>query len=150
VTVARLRLSELCGYRSGDKGDIANVALFADDADVYESIVREVTADRVREHFGAMVTGDVTRYEAPNVLALNFVLRGALGGGGPRSLRSDTLGKTLGGALVRLEIEVPDALADRRAALPDVTWAREIVDGLPGATTALGGSPSSSSRRPPS
>ena len=92
------------------------MALFADDADVYETIVREVTAERVREHFGAMVTGDVTRYEAPNVLALNFVLRGALGGGGPRSLRSDTLGKTLGGALVRLEIEVPDALADRRAA----------------------------------
>ena len=147
--MARLRLHELCGYRSGDKGDIANVALFADDADVYETIVREVTAERVRMHFGEMVTGDVTRYEAPNVLALNFVLRGALGGGGPRSLRSDTLGKTLGGALVRMEIEIPDALADRRAARPDVTWAREILDRLPGATTARGAAPSSSSRRPP-
>jgi hypothetical protein len=95
----RLRLHELCGYRSGDKGDIANIALFADDDAVYDTIVREVTAARVKEHFGSLVTGDVVRYEVPNVLALNFVLRGALGGGGPRSLRSDTLGKTLGGAL---------------------------------------------------
>jgi hypothetical protein len=126
----RLRLHELCGYRSGDKGDIANIALFADDDAVYDTIVREVTAARVKEHFGSLVTGDVVRYEVPNVLALNFVLRGALGGGGPRSLRSDTLGKTLGGALVRLEIEVPDELADRRAPAVDVSWAREILDGL--------------------
>jgi len=129
-----MRLHEICGYRSGDKGDIANVALFADDDDVFATIVREVTAERVREHFGSMVKGDVTRYEVPNVLALNFVLTGALGGGGPRSLRSDTLGKTLGGALVRLEIEVPAALASRRAPRPDVTWAREILLALPGST----------------
>jgi hypothetical protein len=129
--VARLRLHELCGFRSGDKGDIANVALFADDAEIYATIVREVTAARVQEHFAAMVTGSVDRYEAPNVLALNFVMRGALGGGGPRSLRSDTLGKTLGGALVRLEIEVPAELAARRAPRPDVTWAVEMLERLP-------------------
>ena len=109
--MARLRVHDLCGYRSGDKGDIANVALLADDAAAYEVLAREVTAARVRDHFGELVTGEVVRYEAPNVLALNFVLHGALGGGGPRSLRSDALGKTLGGALVRLEIDVPDALA---------------------------------------
>jgi hypothetical protein len=125
------RLHDLCGYRSGDKGDIVNIALLADDADVYDVIVREVTAERVREHFGAMVTGTVERYEVPNVLALNFVLRGALGGGGPRTLRADNLGKTLGGALVRLEIEVPDALAGRTAPAPDVGWATEILDRLP-------------------
>jgi len=128
--VARLRLHELCGYRSGDKGDVADVALFADDQTVYDVIVREVTAARVRDHFGAMVAGEVVRYEVPNVLALNFVLRGALGGGGPRSLRSDALGKTLGGALVRLEIEVPDELADRRAPRPDIGWAHEILGHL--------------------
>jgi len=127
----RLRLHEICGYRSGDKGDIANIALFADDDDVYAVVVREVTAARVKAHFGAMVTGEVTRYEVPNVLALNFVLDGALGGGGPRSLRSDTLGKTLGGALVRLEIEVPDEIADRRAPRPDVAWARRVLEDLP-------------------
>jgi hypothetical protein len=127
----RLRLHDLCGYRSGDKGDIANIALLADDAAAYEVIRREVTAERVRAHFDTLVTGDVERYEAPNVLALNFVLRGALGGGGPRSLRSDALGKTLGGALVRLEIEVPAELADRRAPTPDVSWAVEILERLP-------------------
>lgn len=124
----RRRLHDLCGYRSGDKGDIVNIALLADDAEVYDVIVREVTADRVRAHFGAMVTGTVDRYEARNVLALNFVLRGALGGGGPRTLRADNLGKTLGGALVRLEIDVPAALARRTAPVPDVGWASEILE----------------------
>jgi hypothetical protein len=123
----RVALRELCGFRAGDKGDIADVALFADDDEVYALIVREVTAERVKAHFGSMVTGSVERYEARNVLALNFVLHGALGGGGPRSLRSDSLGKTLGGALVRLEIDAPDPLAARRRARPDVSWADEIL-----------------------
>jgi hypothetical protein len=134
--VAPLRLHEICGYRAGDKGDVADIALFADDQESYEVVVREVTAARVRDHFGSMVTGDVLRYEVPNVLALNFVLHGALGGGGPRSLRSDALGKTLGGALVRLEIEVPDDLAARRAPRPDVGWAIDILEGLPRAAPA--------------
>ena len=126
-----IALRELCGYRAGDKGDIANVAIFADDDETYALIVREVTADRVKAHFGSMVRGRVDRYEAANVRALNFVLRGALGGGGPKSLRSDNLGKTLGGALVRLEIDVPDALASRRRPLPDVAWAEAIIADLP-------------------
>jgi hypothetical protein len=125
--LASLQLRELCGYRAGDKGDIANVALFADDEETYETLLREVTPQRVKAHFGAMVTGDVRRYEAHNVLALNFVMQGALGGGGPRTLRSDNLGKTLGGSLVRLEIDVPEALAGRRRPRPDVSWADEIL-----------------------
>ena len=125
--MARLQLRELCGYRAGDKGDIANVAIFADDDETYEVICREATAARVKEHFGTMVHGRVDRYEAANVRALNFVMRGALGGGGPRSLRADALGKTLGGALVRMEIEVPDAMSSRRRARPDVTWADTII-----------------------
>ena len=123
----RLQLRELCGYRAGDKGDVSDVAIFADDDETYALIVREVTSARVKEHFGSMVHGTVVRYEVPNVRALNFVMRGALGGGGPRSLRSDNLGKTLGGALVRLEIDVPDELAGRRRPRPDVAWAREIL-----------------------
>jgi len=129
--VPRIALRELCGYRAGDKGDTADVAVFADDDEVYALIVEQVTAARVRELFGSMVRGEVLRYEAPNVRALNFVLRGALGGGGPKSLRSDNLGKTLGGALVRLEVDVPDALAGRRRPRPDVSWADEILDALP-------------------
>jgi hypothetical protein len=126
----RLSLRELCGYRAGDKGDIANVAIFADDDETYALIVREVTADRVKAHFGSMVRGRVDRYEAANVRALNFVMQGALGGGGPRSLRADSLGKTLGGALVRLEIEVPESMAGRRRPRPQLAWADEILGGL--------------------
>ena len=127
----KLALRELCGYRSGDKGDIANVAIFADD-ETYALIVREVTAARVKEHFGAMVTGRVDRYEAPNVRALNFVMHGALGGGGPASLCADALGKTLGGALVRMEIDVPEEMANRRRPRPDVRWADAILGRLSG------------------
>jgi hypothetical protein len=129
--VSTLPLRELCGYRAGDKGDIANVAIFADDDETYEVIVREVTAERVKEHFGVMVRGRVDRYEAANVRALNFVMHDALGGGGPRTLRADNLGKTLGGALVRMEIAVPDSMAGRRRARPELDWADEILGRLP-------------------
>jgi hypothetical protein len=88
--------------RSGDKGDKANIALFAPDRATYDLLVREVTADRVREHFAGIITGQVERFEVPNVLALNFVLHGALNGGASRSLRSDSLGKSLASALLRM------------------------------------------------
>jgi hypothetical protein len=107
----RIALRDLCGTRSGDKGDTANVALFAYSQAAYDSIAASVTAELVKAHYGAMVTGDVVRYEAPNVFALNFVMRGALGGGGPRTLRSENIWTTLGGALPRLEIDVPDDVA---------------------------------------
>lgn len=125
----RLQLRDICGYRAGDKGDTSDVALFAYDDAAYALIVCEVTAERVKRHFGSMVRGEVTRYEAANVRALNFVMTGALGGGGPKSLRSDNLGKTLGGALVRLEIDVPDEVvgALTRRDRPDVSWADSII-----------------------
>jgi len=109
--MAKLQLRDLCGVRSGDKGDISDLSLFADDEAAYDVIRREVTAERVAAHFGDLVRGHVTRYEVPNVWALKFVMTDALGGGGPRSLRADNLGKTLGGALLRLEIDVPDDVA---------------------------------------
>lgn len=132
--MSRICLRDLCGYRAGDKGDIANVALFAYHPEVYEVLRASVTAEAVRYHFGWMVQGSVRRYEAPNVLALNFVLDAALGGGGPRSLRSDNLGKTLGGALVRMEIDVHEDLAARlarhRRPRPDVSWTEPILGPL--------------------
>ena len=100
------QLVDLAHARSGDKGDIANIALFAPDRITYDLFVREVTTERVRAHFEGIVTGKVERYEVPNVLALNFVLHGALNGGASRSIRSDALGKSLSSALLRMEIEV--------------------------------------------
>lgn len=106
-----IQLRDLCGVRSGDKGDISDLSLFADDEAAYEAIRSAVTAERVKAHFGSIVRGSVERYEARNVLALKFVMYEALGGGAPRSLRADNLGKTLGAALLRMEIDVPDDVA---------------------------------------
>ena len=109
--MARIQLRDLCGARSGDKGDISDLSLFADDEAAFEAIRAEVTAERVKEHFGSLVRGRVERYEARNVMALKFVMHEALGGGAPRSLRSDNLGKTFGAALLRMWIDVPDEVA---------------------------------------
>ena len=119
--MARIQLRDLCGARSGDKGDISDLSLFADDQAAYDAIKAEVTAERVKAHFGSLVQGPVERYEAPNVWALKFVMHGALGGGAPRSLRSDNLGKTHGASLLRMWVDVPDevaANATRRARPP--------------------------------
>jgi len=113
VTIVQLR--EVCGVRSGDKGDISDLTLFADDEASYRAICEAVTVDRVRAHFGDLVHGPVERFEAANVWAVKFVLHGALGGGGPRSLRSDNLGKTLGAALLRLRVDLPDDVVERSA-----------------------------------
>ena len=106
-----MHLVDLCGARCGDKGDISDVTLFCDDDDAYDAVLAAVTPEVVARHFGDLVRGAVERYEARNVLAIKFVLRDALGGGAPRSLRSDNLGKTFSAALLRLEIDVPDAVA---------------------------------------
>ena len=100
------QLVYLAHARSGDKGDKANIALFAPDQAAYDLLAREVTAERVHVHFEGIITGKVERFEVPNVLALNFVLYGALNGGASRSLRSDALGKSLSSALLRMEIDV--------------------------------------------
>ncbi|HLQ29669.1 MAG TPA: hypothetical protein VK140_10605 [Ktedonobacteraceae bacterium] len=102
----RKQLVSLAHARSGDKGDKADLSLFAPDQQTYNLLAREVTAERVKKHFGGMITGKVERFEVPNVLALKFVLHGALNGGASRSLRSDALGKSLSSALLRMEIEV--------------------------------------------
>ena len=122
--MVRIQLRDLCGSRSGDKGDISDLSLFADDVAAFDTIRSQVTAARVKAHFGDLVRGEVERYEAPNVRALKFVMHDALGGGAPRSLRADNLGKTFGAALLRMWIDVPDAVAAsasrRHAPLPRV------------------------------
>ena len=103
-------LSRLAHTRSGDKGDTCNIGVIAWEERFYPILLREVTADRVRRHFGALVQGTVERYELPNLCALNFLLHGSLGGGGTVSLRTDAQGKTFGAALLSLEIETGGVL----------------------------------------
>lgn len=115
---APIQLRYLAHARSGDKGDTANVGLIALEPDWYPILVREVTRARVARHFRGMVSS-VERFELPNLSALNFLLHGALDGGGTLSLKTDAQGKVYSTALLRMEIPVPTALAHRlRAAGP--------------------------------
>lgn len=107
----RAPLSRIAHTRSGDKGDTCNIGVIALDERHYPTLAREVTADRVKRHFGELVKGNVERFELPNLGALNFLLHQALGGGGTVSLRTDAQGKTFGAALLALEIELEDAEA---------------------------------------
>lgn len=102
----KVRLSHLAHARSGDKGDLSNIGLIAMEPSHYAILLREVTAERVKQHFGELVCGTVNRYELPNLSALNFVMGKALDGGGTISLRTDAQGKTHGAALLMMEIEV--------------------------------------------
>ena len=109
-----IQLRYLAHARSGDKGDTANVGLIALDPEYFPILVREVTTARVARHFKGMVT-EVERFELPNLNALNFLLHGALDGGGTISLKTDAQGKVYSTALLRMEIPVPAALARRLA-----------------------------------
>jgi len=100
------RLVDLAHARSGDKGDTANIGLIALKPQYYPILVKQVTAARVARHFKGMITGKVERYELPNLHALNFLLHGALDGGGTISLKTDAQGKVFSTALLRMEIEV--------------------------------------------
>ncbi len=108
----RIRLLDLAHARSGDKGDTANVGVIALRPEYYPLLAEQLTAERVQEHFRGICLGGVERFELPNLHALNFLLHNALGGGGTVSLKTDAQGKTLSTAMLRMEIEVPDQLAD--------------------------------------
>jgi hypothetical protein len=105
-TSRTVRLVDLAHARSGDKGDTANIGLIALRLEHYPVLVKQVTAARVARHFKGMLKGPVERFELPNLRALNFLLHGALDGGGTISLKTDAQGKVFSTALLRMEIEV--------------------------------------------
>ena len=115
----KVRLLDIAHARSGDKGDTANVGVIALQPRWYPVLDQFVTRNRVADHFRGMIEGDVERYELPNLNALNFLLHGALDGGGTLSLKTDAQGKVFSTALLRMVIDVPDAEA-KRLALPAV------------------------------
>ena len=107
---ARIPLRRLAHARSGDKGDTANVGVIAFSPEAYELLKRDLTAERVAAHFDGMIEGPVERFELDNLGALNFLLHGALGGGGTVSLMTDAQGKVYSTALLRAVLDVPDAV----------------------------------------
>jgi hypothetical protein len=107
----KVRLLDIAHARSGDKGDTANVGVIALKPEWYDLLARELTAEQVARHFDGVITGRVERYELPNLRALNFLLHGALDGGGTLSLKTDAQGKVFSTAMLRMTLEVPDAEA---------------------------------------
>ncbi len=103
-------LRRLCYARSGDKGDMCNIGMLARSPLVYEWIKANLTASKVKRFFGAKVQGKVTRYELDNLAGLNFLMDGALGGGGTRSLMVDPQGKTMSQALLEMKVKVPSSV----------------------------------------
>lgn len=115
----KVRLVDIAHARSGDKGDTANVGLIAIEPKWYDLLAQTVTTDRVAEHFRGMIEGPVERFELPNLNALNFLLHGALDGGGTLSLKTDAQGKVYSTALLRIVLDVPDRLV-KELGLPEV------------------------------
>jgi hypothetical protein len=107
----KVRLLDIAHARSGDKGDTANVGLLALRPEWYPVLASYVTRERVADHFAGVIEGGVERFELPNLHALNFLLHGALGGGGTLSLKTDAQGKVYSTALLRMTLEVPDTVA---------------------------------------
>ena len=108
----RVPLGRLAFARSGDKGDTANIGVIALAPPAYEHLVRELTADRVKDHFAGVCCGQVERFELRNLCALNFLLHESLGGGGTVSLMLDAQGKTFGAGILSLEVEAPDEVVE--------------------------------------
>ena len=106
----RVRLIEIAHARSGDKGDAGNVGVIARDERFYPVLLEQLTVDAVKRHFEGICFGPVDRFELPNLGALNFILHNTLGGGGTVSLKNDAQGKTLSSAMLRMEIDIDEAL----------------------------------------
>lgn len=108
----KVPLRQLAHARSGDKGNISNIAIFCRKPEFRDHLAACLTPERVAEHFAGTVQGRVTRYEAPGLSAFNFVMEDALGGGGMASMRIDPLGKAFGQRLLEMEISVPAEWAE--------------------------------------
>lgn len=105
-----VRLMDIALARSGDKGSGSNVGVIARSPEIYGFLEKELTAQRVADHFGEIALGQVTRYELPNLNAFNFILEESLGGGGTETLITDAQGKVHGLALLHMELTLDEAL----------------------------------------
>jgi hypothetical protein len=113
----KIRLEALAFARSGDKGDVSNIGIMARTKNIYDFLSKALTPERVRDHFRGMIKGDVEIYLLPNIESIEIVLRQALGGGATCTLRFDQTGKSMGQALLRLELEVEEELLEEARAV---------------------------------
>lgn len=126
TALVKIPLAHIAHARSGDKADWVDFGLFAWNEAGYRLLEREVTAAKVQAHFAPWLPGQVDAWPLPNILALKFVLHGALQGGGARNLRLDNLGKAMGAALLRLDIEVNTEELEQAQKSPRRGWWPEM------------------------
>lgn len=126
TTLLKIPLARIAHARSGDKADWVDFGLFAWNDAGYHLLEREVTAAKVQAHFAPWLPGQVDAWPLPNILAMKFVLHGALQGGGARNLRLDNLGKAMGAALLRMEIEVSPEAFEQAQKSPRRGWWPEL------------------------
>ena len=106
----KIKLKQIAGARSGDKGKHSNVGIYFYDKDIYLWAKENICEKLIKNHFSEIVKGDVIRYELDNILALNFILKDSLGGGGSETLINDAQGKTHGQAALLLDLDLPKEL----------------------------------------
>ncbi len=130
MSVHTCALRELVGFRSGDKANLVNVALFADTPELFAHLCSVITAERISEHL-AIPSSSVACFPAENVLGINIVIQNALGGGGPATLFGDNLGKSFASRILDLEVELPADHPIPKRPRPDVGWATDLLHALP-------------------
>ncbi|MDX2303871.1 MAG: hypothetical protein NW226_13780 [Microscillaceae bacterium] len=99
-----MKLYEIAHSRAGDKGNTLTLSLIPYQESDYEMLCTQVTAEKVKNHLKDVVSGQIIRYELPNIASLLFVCHNALMGGVTTSLTIDTHGKTLSYALLEMEL----------------------------------------------
>lgn len=113
--MGKIQLRELAFARSGDKGDVSDIGLMAKSKNIYDFLSKTITPEKIKEHFKGMIKGDVEIYPMPNIDSIEIVLRRALGGGATCTLRFDQTGKSMGQALLRLEVDADEFLIKEAA-----------------------------------
>ena len=107
----KIKLIDIACTRSGDKGDSSNIGVIFNHVELYEWSLTSLTADAVKTFLSDVAKDEVVRYELPNLLALNFIVKGSLHGGGSESLLHDAQGKTHGQILLQMDLDIPDSLS---------------------------------------
>ena len=107
----KIKLSNIAGARSGDKGKHSNVGVYFYNETIYNWAKENITTLIVKKHLNEIVKGEVIRYELDNIFALNFILKDSLGGGGSETLINDAQGKTHAQAALLLELDLPEELS---------------------------------------
>lgn len=111
MKIKSFTLGDIAHARSGDKGNHSNIGVIAYTKEGYEYINKVLTSQKIKKYFSKLGVTSVEKYEMENILAINFILKNALGGGAGCSLRIDTQGKILGTAILEMEIPKPKNFA---------------------------------------